>query len=57
MALFQLRHHNYVTEKGHQNYVTFFHLTLLLPTLISGPNLGAWPDCWVSAEFLCTPIF
>jgi len=22
----------------------------------SGPNLGAWPDCWVSVEFLHDPI-
>jgi len=27
-------------------------LALLLPFLTSGPNLGAWPDCWVSVEFL-----
>ena len=24
--------------------------------LIYGPDLGVWPDCWVSAEFLCAPI-
>ena len=23
---------------------------------IYGPDLGVWPDCWVSAEFLCAPI-
>jgi len=23
--------------------------------LISDPDLKAWPDCWISAEFLCTP--
>jgi len=25
---------------------------LHLPFLTSGPDLGAWPDCWVSMEFL-----
>ena len=24
--------------------------------LIYGPDLDVWPDCWVSAEFLRTPI-
>ena len=24
--------------------------------LTYGPDLGVWPDCWVSAEFLCAPI-
>jgi len=24
----------------------------LLPFFISGPDLGAWPDVWVSVEFL-----
>jgi len=24
----------------------------LLPFLTSGPDLGVWPDCWVSVEFL-----
>jgi len=24
---------------------------LLLPFLIFGPDLGAWPDCWVFVEF------
>ena len=24
--------------------------------LIYGPELGVWPDCWVSAEFLRAPI-
>ena len=24
--------------------------------LIYGPDLGVWPDCWVSAEFLRAPI-
>jgi len=28
----------------------------LLPFLTSGPNLGSWPVCWVSVEFLCAPI-
>jgi len=28
----------------------------LLPFLTSDPDLGAWPDCWVSVEFLHTPI-
>jgi len=23
---------------------------------ISGPDLGAWPDCWVSVELLHAPI-
>jgi len=27
----------------------------LLPFLTSGPDLGMWPDCWVSVEFLHTP--
>jgi len=32
-------------------------LALLLPFLTSGPDLiRAWPDCWVSAKFLCAPI-
>jgi len=31
-------------------------LALLLLFLISGPGLGAWPNCWVSAKFLHTPI-
>jgi len=31
-------------------------LELLLSLLISGPDLGAWPDCWVSVEFLHAPI-
>jgi len=30
-------------------------LALLLSFLISGPDLGVWLDCWVSAEFLRTP--
>jgi len=25
-------------------------LALLLPYLISGPDLGVWPDCWGSVE-------
>jgi len=29
---------------------------LLLPSLISGADLGAWPDCWVSAEYLHSSI-
>ena len=24
--------------------------------LTNGPDLGVWPDCWVSAEFLRAPI-
>jgi len=24
----------------------------LLPFLTSGADLGVWPDCWVSAEYL-----
>jgi len=28
----------------------------LLPFLTSGPDLGAWPDCWASVEFLHAPI-
>jgi len=31
-------------------------LALLLPLLTSGPDLRAWPACWVSVEFLLTPI-
>jgi len=31
-------------------------LALLFPFLISGLNLGACPDCWVSVEFLHAPI-
>jgi len=27
-------------------------LALLLPFLTSGPDLGTWPDCWVSVDFL-----
>jgi len=30
--------------------------SLLLPFLTSGPDLGAWPNCWVSVEFLHAPI-
>jgi len=26
------------------------------PFLTSGPDLGVWPDCWVSVEFLHVPI-
>jgi len=29
---------------------------LALQSLIAGPNLGAWPDCWVCIEFLRAPI-
>jgi len=28
----------------------------LLPFVISSPDLGAWPNIWVSMKFLCTPI-
>jgi len=28
----------------------------LLPFLTSGPDLGAWLDCWVSVEFFYDPI-
>jgi len=31
-------------------------LTLLLPFLTSGLNLGVWPNCWVFAEFLSAPF-
>jgi len=31
-------------------------LALLLPFFTSNPDLGAWPDCWVSVEFLYVPI-
>jgi len=31
-------------------------LALLLPFLTSVPDLGAWPDYWVSVEFLHAPI-
>jgi len=31
-------------------------LTLLFPFLTSALDLGAWPDCWVSVEFLHAPI-
>jgi len=27
-----------------------------LQLLTFGPDLGAWPDCWVSVEFLYAPI-
>jgi len=30
-------------------------LAVLLPYLISDPDHGAWPDCWVSAKFLRVP--
>jgi len=32
-------------------------LAPLLPFLTSGPDLGAWPDCWVFVEFLYASIF
>ena len=36
----------------------FANLSLAPLSLLSiyGPDLGVWPDCWVSAEFLCAPI-
>ena len=36
----------------------FANLSLAPLSLFSiyGPDLGVWPDCWVSAEFLRTPI-
>ena len=36
----------------------FANLSLAPLSLFSiyGPDLGVWPDCWVSAEFLCAPI-
>ena len=36
----------------------FINLSLapLSPFLIYGPDLGVWPNCWVSAEFLRAPI-
>jgi len=54
---------NYILTFGQtantQSFLTVPHLSLfgmpflalLLPSLISGPDLGAWPDCWVSVEF------
>ena len=36
---------------------SIFGSSLSLPLfLICGPDLGVWPDCWVSAEFLRAPI-
>jgi len=32
------------------------HLMALLRLLTSRPDLGTWPDCWVSVEFLRAPI-
>jgi len=32
-------------------------LALLLQFFICVPDIGAWPDCWVSVEFLHTPIY
>jgi len=29
--------------------------TLLLSSLISDLNIGAWPECWVSVKFLPNP--
>ena len=36
----------------------FVNLSLAPPSLFLtyGPDLEVWPDCWVSAEFLCAPI-
>ena len=36
----------------------FANLSLAPLSLFSiyGPDLGVWPDCWVSAEFLRAPI-
>jgi len=31
-------------------------LSLLHPFLTSGPDLGAWSDCWAFVEFLHAPI-
>jgi len=31
-------------------------LAPLFPFLTSGPDLGAWPDCWISVEFFHAPI-
>jgi len=31
-------------------------LALLLQSLTSGTDLEAWPDCWVSVEFVAPPI-
>jgi len=31
-------------------------MVLLLSFLISGPDFGAWPDCWISSKFLRTPF-
>jgi len=27
-----------------------------IPSLISGPDLGSWTDCWVPVELLCAAI-
>ena len=37
---------------------SFANLSLAPLSLFSiyGPDLGVWPDCWVSAEFLRAPI-
>jgi len=31
--------------------------TILLPFLTSGPDLEAWPDCWVSVGSITPPFF
>jgi len=31
-------------------------LALLLPFLTSGPDLGAWPECWVSMDSSVPPF-
>jgi len=40
----------------HLNLSGMPSLALLLPFLTSDPDLGKWPDCWVSMEFLPTSI-
>ena len=41
---------------GHKNPFVNLSLAPLSLFLTYGPDLGVWPDCWVVAEFLCTPI-
>jgi len=38
--------------KSFLHHFHFWPLVQPLPFLTSGPDLGAWPDCWVSVEFL-----
>ena len=39
-----------------QSLFTNLSLDLLFLFSTYGPDLGGWPDCWVSVEFLRTPI-